>query len=78
VDQGQGWARHPGLLPHSDKGVSYRAVRYNQRLADAQAVASVGFTGHCYDNALAGALDSLLRAEPIRSKASGSPSTTSN
>lgn len=31
-----------GLVHHSDRGVQYRAVRYTQRLAEADAVASVG------------------------------------
>jgi putative transposase len=34
-----------GQVHHSDKGVQYVAVRYNQRLAEAGAVASVGSTG---------------------------------
>jgi putative transposase len=38
-----------GLVHHSDRGVQYRAVRYTQRLAEADAVASVGSTGDSYD-----------------------------
>ena len=53
-----------GLIHHSDKGVQYVAVRYTQRLADADAVASVGSTGDSYDNALAEA----FKAELIRNK----------
>ncbi|MGA8993220.1 MAG: IS3 family transposase [Nocardioidaceae bacterium] len=55
-----------GLIHHSDKGVQYVAVRYTQRLADAEAVASVGSTGDSYDNALAEAFNSLFKAELVR------------
>ena len=34
-----------GLVHHSDQGVQYRAVRYTERLAEAEAVASVGSKG---------------------------------
>lgn len=37
------------LIHHSDRGVQYRAVRYTERLADAEAVASVGSKGDSYD-----------------------------
>ena len=45
------WARQragqdvTGLTHHSDRGVQYRAIRYTERLAEAQAVASVGSKG---------------------------------
>jgi putative transposase len=42
-----------GLIHHSDRGVQYRAVRYTQRLAEVDAVASVGSKGDSYDNAMA-------------------------
>lgn len=57
-----------GLTHHSDKGVQYVAIRYTQRLAEAGAVASVGSTGDSYDNALAEAFNSLLKAELVRNK----------
>lgn len=57
-----------GVIAHSDKGVQYLAVRYTQRLAEADAVASVGSTGDSYDSALAEAFNSLLRAELVRNK----------
>lgn len=38
-----------GLIHHSDAGVQYRAIRYTERLADADAVASVGTVGDSYD-----------------------------
>ncbi len=44
----------------------YLAVRYSQRRAEAASVASVGSTGDSYDNALAGAFNSLFKAELVR------------
>ena len=66
------WARRradqdvTGLVHHSDRGVQYRAIRYTERLAEAEAVASVGSKGASYDNAMAEALNSLFTAECIR------------
>jgi transposase InsO family protein len=55
-----------GLIHHSDRGVQYRAIRYTERLAEAEAVASVGSKGDSYDNAMAEAFNSLFKAELIR------------
>jgi putative transposase len=66
------WARQragqdvTGLIHHSDRGVQYRAIRYTERLAEAEAVASVGSRGDSYDNAMAEAFNSLFKAECIR------------
>lgn len=66
------WARQraghdvAGLTHHSDRGVQYRAVRYAERLDEADAVASVGSKGDSYDNAMAEAFNSLFKAECIR------------
>ncbi|GAB2474455.1 hypothetical protein GCM10027063_14310 [Promicromonospora xylanilytica] len=57
-----------GLTHHSDRGVQYRAIRYAQRLAEADAVASVGSKGDSYDNAMAEAFNSLFKAELVRNK----------
>ena len=38
-----------GLIHHADRGVQYRAIRYTERLAEAEAVASVGSRGDSYD-----------------------------
>jgi putative transposase len=57
-----------GLVHHSDRGVQYRAVRYTQRLAEADAVASVGSRGASYDNAMAEAFNSLYKAELVRNR----------
>jgi transposase InsO family protein len=46
------WARGsslPGLVHHSDRGVQYLALRYTERLAEAEAVNSVGSKGDSYD-----------------------------
>jgi len=47
----------------------YRAIRFTERLAEAEAVASVGSKGDSYDNAMAEALNSLFKAECIRNPA---------
>lgn len=57
-----------GLVHHSDRGAQYRAIRYTERLAEADAVASVGSRGDSYDNAMAEALNSLFKAELVRNK----------
>ncbi|MCP2256280.1 Integrase core domain-containing protein [Prauserella aidingensis] len=49
--------------------VQYRAIRYSERLAEAEAVASVGSRSDSYDNAMAEALNSLFKAECIRNPA---------
>lgn len=69
------WARQraghdvTGLIHHSDRGAQYRAIRYTERLAEAEAVASVGSKGDSFDNAMAEALNSLFKAECIRNPA---------
>ncbi len=57
-----------GLVHHSDRGVQYRAIRYTQRLAEADAVGSVGSRGDSYDNAMAEAFNSLFKAELVRNR----------
>ena len=42
-------ARLDGLIHHSDRGGQYLSVRYSQRLADNDIVASVGSKGDSYD-----------------------------
>ncbi len=62
------WTRaHDGhdttaLVHHSDRGVQYTAIRYTERLAEAEAVASVGSNGDSYDNAMAEAFNSPLQS----------------
>ena len=62
------WARGsnlPDLVHHSDRGVQYLAIRYTERLAEAEAVSSVGSRGDSYDNALAETVNGLYKAELI-------------
>jgi putative transposase len=56
------------LIHHSDRGVQYLAIRYTERLAEADVVASVGSVGDSYDNAMAEAFNSLFKAELVRNK----------
>lgn len=62
------WARGSdlaGLVHHSDRGVQYLSIRYTERLAEAEAVSSVGSRGDSYDNALAESVNGLYKAELI-------------
>ena len=62
------WSRGPdltGLVHHSDRGVQYLAIRYTERLAEAEAVNSVGSRGDSYDNALAESVNGLYKSELI-------------
>jgi putative transposase len=54
-----------GLVHHSDRGVQYLSIRYSERLADNDIVASVGSCGDSYDNAMAEAFNSLYKWELI-------------
>lgn len=53
------------LVHHSDRGVQYLAIRYTERLAEEQAVASVGSKGDSFDNALAETVNGLYKTELI-------------
>ena len=57
-----------GLVHHSDRGVQYLAVRYSQRLADNDIVASVGSKGDSFDNAMAESFNGLYKWELIYPK----------
>ena len=61
----RGDAALAGLVHHSDRGVQYLAIRYTERLAEADAVSSVGSRGDSYDNALAETVNGLCKAELI-------------
>ena len=43
----------------------YLSIRYTERLADAEAVGSVGSKGDSYDNALAESVNALYKSELI-------------
>ncbi len=53
------------LVHHSDRGVQYLSVRYSQRLADNEIVASVGSKGDSYDNAMIESFNGLYKWELI-------------
>lgn len=53
------------LVHHSDRGVQYLSIRYADRLAANQVVASVGSKGDSYDNALAESFNGLYKWELI-------------
>jgi putative transposase len=54
-----------GLVHHSDRGVQYLCIRYADRLAENEIVASVGSKGDSYDNALAESFNGLYKWELI-------------
>ncbi len=56
------------LIHHSDRGVQYLSVRYSERLADNEIVASVGSKGDSYDNAMAESFNGLYKWELIYPK----------
>jgi putative transposase len=54
-----------GLIHHSDRGVQYLSIRYSERLAENDIVASVGSKGDSYDNALVESFNGLYKWELI-------------
>ena len=54
-----------GLVHHSDRGVQYLSIRYSERLADNDIVASVGSKGDSFDNAMAESFNGLYKWELI-------------
>src|SRR5262249_44190712 len=57
-----------GLVHHSDRGVQYLSIRYSERLAENNMVASVGSRGDSSDNAMAEASNSLYKWDLIYPK----------
>lgn len=55
-----------GLIHHSDAGSQYTAIRYTGRLAEVDAVASIGSVGDSYDNAMAESVIGLYKTECVR------------
>jgi putative transposase len=53
------------LIHHSDRGVQYLSIRYSERLADNDIVASVGSKGDSFDNAMAESFNGLYKWELI-------------
>lgn len=56
------------LIHHSDRGVQYLCVRYSERLADNEIVASVGSKGDSFDNAMAESFNGFYKWELIYPK----------
>jgi putative transposase len=56
------------LIRHSDRGVQYLSVRYSDRLAENEIVASVGLKGDSFDNALVESFNGLYKWELIYPK----------
>lgn len=54
-----------GLVHHSDRGVQYLSIRYSDRLAANDIVASVGSKGDSFDNAMAESFNGLYKWELI-------------
>ena len=54
-----------GVIHHSDAGAQYLAIRYSERLADAEALPSIGTVGDSYDNALAESTIGLYKTECV-------------
>ncbi len=54
-----------GLVHHSDRGSQYVSIHDTERLAQAGIEPSVGSVGDGYDNALAGSINGLYKAEVI-------------
>lgn len=55
-----------GLIHHSDRDTQYLSIRYTERLAANDIVASVGSRGDSYDNALAESTIGLYKTELVR------------
>ncbi len=68
------WERHragkslDGLVHHSDRGGQYLSIRYTERLAANDIVASVASRGDSYDNALAESMIGLYKTELVRNR----------
>ena len=55
----------PGLLHHSDRGVQYASLDYQQLLADAKITCSMSRKGNCWDNAVVESFFGTLKKELI-------------
>ena len=55
----------PGLLIHSDRGVQYRAIKYQDLIRSKGGVVSMSRRGNCWDNAVMESFYSRLKVELI-------------
>ncbi len=60
----------PGLIHHTDRGSTYAAEMYRNRLSSQQALSSMSRKGNCYDNAVAESFFSTLKNELLADKRS--------
>ncbi len=58
----------PGLIHHTDRGSTYAAEVYRNRLASQQVLSSMSRKGNCYDNAVAESFFSTLKTELLADK----------
>lgn len=55
----------PGLIIHSDRGVQYRSVRYQELIMSVGAVSSMSRRSNCWDNAVMESFFSPMKVELI-------------
>ncbi len=55
----------PGLIIHSDRGVQYRSVRYQDLIMSVGAVSSMSRRSNCWDNAVMESFFSRMKVELI-------------
>lgn len=55
----------PGLIIHSDRGVQYRAIKYQDLILNCGGVVSMSRKGNCWDNAVMESFYSRLKVELI-------------
>ncbi|RYV01842.1 hypothetical protein SOPP22_15925 [Shewanella sp. OPT22] len=55
----------PGLIIHSDRGVQYRALKYQDVIRSKGGVVSMSRKGNCWDNAVMESFYSRLKVELI-------------
>ena len=58
-------APQKGLLHHSDRGVQYACLEYQELLASRGIVCSMSRTGNCYDNAVMESFWATLKVEEV-------------
>ncbi len=58
-----------GLIVHSDQGVQYAAIEYQNRLASLGAVCSMSRKGNCWDNAVVESFFATLKSELLEKTA---------
>jgi len=61
------WARKPGpgVIHHSDRGVQYASLLYQEALLKAKMICSMSRKGNCWDNAVTESFFSTLKRELI-------------